>query len=126
VESLNKHLGSQILASQSTVEALDEILVRPLGRFQLAGKSEPVDVVEIMALKERATAGDLLRCERFAQALAHFQAADWAMARTLFDGILDGHPEDGPTRFYRARCLRYLDASSTTPEDPGLILMTEK
>lgn len=126
VESLNKHLGSQILASQSTVEALDEILVRPLGRFQLAGKSEPVDVVEIVALKERATAGDLLRCERFAQALAHFQAADWAMARTLFDGILDGHPEDGPTRFYRARCLRYLDASSTTPEDPGLILMAEK
>lgn len=126
VESLNKHLGSQILASQSTVEALDEILIRPLGRFQLAGKSEPVAVVEIVALKERATAGDLLRCEHFAQALAHFQAADWATACALFDGILDGHPEDGPAHFYRTRCLRYLDVASAAPEDPGLILMTEK
>lgn len=126
VESLNKHLGSQILASQSTVEALDEILIRPLGRFQLAGKSEPVAVVEIVALKERATAEDLLRCEHFAQALAHFQSADWATACTLFDGILDGHPEDGPTRFYRTRCLRYLEVASAAPADPDLILMTEK
>lgn len=126
VESLNKHLGSQILASQSTVDALDEILTRPLGRFQLAGKSEPVAVVEIVALKERATAGDLLRCEHFAQALTHLQAADWATACALFDGILDGHPEDGPAHFYRRRCLRYLDVASAAPEDPGLVLMTEK
>jgi adenylate cyclase len=126
IESLNKHIGSQILASQDTVEGLEEILVRPLGRFQLMGKSESVPVVEIVAVRARATDRDLLLCERFGEALARFQCADWATAHALLDRILNDHPEDGPARFYRARCLRYLEASAATPEDPGLILMTDK
>lgn len=126
IESLNKHIGSQILASQDTVEGLEDILVRPLGRFQLMGKSEPVPVVEVMAVRAHATDRDLLRCERFGEALARFQCADWAMAHALLDRILNDHPEDGPARFYRARCLRYLEESAAAPEDPGLILMTEK
>ncbi|MFZ5653634.1 MAG: CHASE2 domain-containing protein [Pseudomonadota bacterium] len=126
IESLNKHLGSQVLASGDTVAGLEDILTRPLGRFQLLGKSEPVAVVEIIALRAQATADQLRRCELFAAALARAEAADWAAARQLFDALLAHYPDDGPAAFHRARCARYLQDPATAPQDAGLVLMTEK
>ena len=125
IESLNKHLGSQILASEAAVEGLDELLVKPLGRFQLAGKSEAVAVVEIVALHERASVRQRDCCTRFATALAAMHAADWSAARTLFDALLADHSDDGPARFLRARCQRYLDEGAT-PAEPGVVVMSEK
>lgn len=126
LESLNKHLGSQVLASRSVVEDLDDILLRPLGRFQLMGKSEPVEVVEIVAVKAQATAADLERCASFAAALGRFMDGEWTDAEQLFDALLDRHPTDGPAAFYRARCQRYRQDSKLAAEDPGLIRMAEK
>lgn len=126
LESLNKHLGSQVLASQDVVEGLDDILLRPLGQFQLMGKSEPVGVVEIVAIKAQAAAADVERCAHFAAALDRFFAGDWKGAEQRFDALLDRHPADGPAAFYRARCQRYLQDPTLAPTDPGLIRMTEK
>jgi adenylate cyclase len=126
LESLNKHLGSQVLASRSVVEDLDDILLRPLGRFLLMGKSEPVGVVEIVAIKAQAAAADLERCAHFAAALDRFLGGDWDGAERLFDALLDRHPADGPAAFYRARCQRYRQDPTLAPTDPGLIRMAEK
>lgn len=126
LESLNKHLGSQVLASRSVVEDLDDILLRPLGRFLLMGKSEPIEVVEIVAVKAQATDTELERCASFAAALGRFTDGDWAAAEQRFDALLDHHPTDGPAAFYRTRCQRYRQDPALVPEDPGLIRMAEK
>lgn len=126
IENLNKHLGSQVLASGETVAGLDDILTRPLGRFQLLGKSEPIAVVEIIALRAQASADQLRRCELFAPALARAEAAAWAEAQRLFDILLVHYPDDGPAAFHRARCARHLQDPATAPQDGGLVLMTEK
>ncbi len=126
LENLNKHLGSQVLASAETVEGLDDILLRPLGRFQLLGKTESVGVVEILAIKAQATVYEVQRCEQFAAALARFMDADWAGAELLFATLLETHPTDGPAAFYHARCQRYRQDPGLIPADAGIILMTEK
>jgi adenylate cyclase len=41
LESLNKQLGTRIIAAREVVEGLDEIVTRPLGRFQSRWSAEP-------------------------------------------------------------------------------------
>ena len=49
LESLNKHLGTHVLAAESVARDAGEILSRPLGAFRLKGKAEPTSVFEISA-----------------------------------------------------------------------------
>ena len=40
LETLNKQVGTRIIAASAVIDGLDEIVTRPLGRFQLFGKGE--------------------------------------------------------------------------------------
>jgi adenylate cyclase len=48
LESLNKQLGTRIIAARAVIEDLDEIVSRPLGRFQLRGKVAALELVEVV------------------------------------------------------------------------------
>jgi adenylate cyclase len=125
IEGLNKHMGTQILATQSVVEGLDGLLLRPLGEFQFVGKTEAMPIVEIMAASAAATDSQIQLFERFSAALAIFQAAQWAGAAEAFETVQRAFPDDGPTRFYHARCQLYLSGVEP-PDDPRVIRMDAK
>ena len=125
IEGLNKHTGTQILATQSVVEGLDGLLLRSLGDFQFVGKTEAMPIVEIMAASSAASDSQLQLCERFAAALAVFQSGQWAHAAEAFEAVQHVFPEDGPTRFYLARCQLYLRGVEP-PDDPRVIHMDVK
>ncbi len=69
VEGLNKHVGTQLLATESVVAGLGNLLVRPLGRIQFVGKSEALPIMEIVAAKNSASPDQIFLCERFSEAL---------------------------------------------------------
>lgn len=125
IEGLNKHVGTQILATQAVVEGLEELLLRPLGAFQFVGKTEAIPIVEIMAATTDAAAGLTHLSQRFSAALAIFHAAQWASAAAAFAAMLEEFPDDGPTRFYLARCQLYL-SGAPLPDDPRVIRMDAK
>jgi adenylate cyclase len=125
LESLNKHLGSHILGAASVVRGLDEVLTRPLGRFQLKGRAEATPIAEILALGAHATPQQFQLCARFAEALSAFEAHQWQRAHDLFDGILADCPDDGPARFFAARCQQII-AGSEPEEDLDVIKMDMK
>jgi adenylate cyclase len=125
IEGLNKHIGTQILATDSVVDGIAGLLVRPLGAFQFVGKSEGLAIVEIIAQHSNASEEQILLTERFAETLARFHASQWKEAATGFEQILSRYPQDGPTRFYLARCRQYLDGA-TQPDDPRVIRMQSK
>jgi class 3 adenylate cyclase/CHASE2 domain-containing sensor protein len=57
LEGANKYLGTEILVSGRTAAiANDEFLFCPVGRVRVAGKTEGVDVFEVMGLLKSATA----------------------------------------------------------------------
>jgi adenylate cyclase len=126
IESLNKHTGTQILATQEVVEGLDGLLLRPLGDFVFVGKTEAIPIFEIMALAAEATDRQRLLAERFSEALAIFHTADWARAAAAFEELQKEFPDDGPTRFYIARCLAYLGGTIQPPDNPRVIKMEAK
>ena len=125
IESLNKHLGTSILATRAVVEGLEGLLLRPLGAFVFVGKSEAIPIVEIVASERSATHGQRRLVTQFSQALAVYHAAQWAEAAAAFEGLLRDFPGDGPARFYLARC-RSLLAGAPPPDDPRVVRMDIK
>ena len=82
LESLNKQLGTRIIAAQAVVEGLDEIVSRPLGRFQLVGKGGALPVVEVVGLAADARPAE--SAPDFGAALEEFEQGRWADAAAAF------------------------------------------
>ena len=125
IEGLNKHLNTEILATESIIEGIDELLIRPLGQFVFVGKTEPLPIIEILSLATNATALETELCERFAAGFDLFMRAEWKKASKEFKSILKSFPYDGPSRFYFSQCQQRINAASL-PDNPHVIKMTEK
>jgi adenylate cyclase len=125
IEGLNKHVGSQILATAATIEGIDGLLLRPVGDFVFVGKTEALPIFEILSLSSDATQKQIDLCERFTQAIASFRACEWKSAARQFKSILKDYPHDGPSRYYAAQCQQRLQAESL-PENPWVINMAQK
>ncbi len=110
IQGLNKYLGTRVLVSEQMMTGVDGFITRPLGAFLLVGKSQPLVVRELMALEEGVTAPLQARCEAFATAMSAFSAGQWARAHALFTQYLSASPEDGPARYFLARCEQYITA----------------
>lgn len=125
VEGLNKHVGTQILATGAVVEGFENLLTRYLGDFQFVGKAEALPVYEVVALREKATGQQLALCERFDAAMADYRAGEWSRAAAGLEALLGDHPGDGPAGFFLARCRRFIDG--TAPDaDPRVTQMSAK
>ncbi len=125
LESLNKHLGTHILAAQSVVQDLDEVLIRPLGQFRLVGRAEATEIVEVLAGREAAGPEQLRLSEMFEDALATFAEQRWDKAAALFEALLEPYPDDGPAQFYLAQARR-LATEGPSADDPTVIRMDAK
>jgi adenylate cyclase len=104
VEGLNKQLGTRLLASEEVLRGLTGFILRPLGEFLLAGKSEPIRVAEVLA-----RAGDpraAMLAGSFAEGLELFQSRCWDQALMVLEALLRANPDDGPSRYFRSRALR--------------------
>lgn len=125
LESLNKHLGTHVLAAESVVQDANGLLLRPLGAFRLRGKMDPTFICEILGRKEGARAQHLDLCAQFAEGLAAFQRKEWHRAASLFEAIIKIHVDDGPSRFYWTHSQRF--ATEVPAYDgPAFIHMHEK
>lgn len=124
LESLNKQLGTRLLANAELTADLDELRRRPLGRFQLKGKHDVVALDEILGHAE-IDAVDRGPLDRFAAGLERFEVADWAAAAARFTAVLAERPDDGPSRFYLDLCRRHL-AGGPPPETPGVVRLEQK
>ena len=125
LESLNKHLGTQVLAGESVVRDSDGLLLRPLGSFRLRGKTDATSVFEILGRKDSARADHLDLCAQFAEGLATFQRKEWLRAASLFEAITRSYVNDGPSRFYWA-CSQKYAVETPMYDGPAVIQMNEK
>ncbi len=97
IETLNKHLGTRILASEAVISGLAGIDCRRVGRFRLAGKTDAVVLYELLRVP---TAGQALARPVFESALDAFVAGDAIAARRGFCAALEADPGDTVAAFY--------------------------
>lgn len=124
VEGLNKHVGTEILATGNVVEGLDDVVTRYLGDFQFVGKTEGIPIHEVVALRHTIDASKLRLCERFEEAISHYRAADWVNAAEALDAVLAEYPDDGPSAFFLSRARRF--AESPDPAADGVLVRMEQ
>jgi adenylate cyclase len=124
LESLNKKLGTHILAAESVVTDCDGLLLRPLGLFRLCGKADLTSVVEICGRRDSARAEQVELCAQFAGGLAAFQKKEWLRAANTFEAIARRVP-DGPSKFYLDISRKYA-AGAPLFVDLAYVRLSEK
>jgi adenylate cyclase len=119
LEGLNKHLGTQILASaDAKAPVAGKFHFRNVGRFRLKGFERALEVHELLA-----EAADWHKT--FAEALQQFTSRNFDAAEAAFCRVLKFNPNDGPARFYLAQ-LEHLRTNAPPSGWSGEIEITEK
>ena len=93
------------MVTRDALKDADHFFTRPLGHFRLKGLKEPVELVELIAHKQKASPEQIVLNEMFASALdTYLQQKNSAIQK--WKDILNLFPDDGPARFYLHICLQ--------------------
>jgi len=117
VEGLNKQLGTRLLVSDEVLREVSGFVLRPLGEFLLAGKSEPIRVAEVLGRSGDSVLAAL--AGNFAMAFKSFQSRCWNDAVALLEAVLREYPHDGPSHYFLSRAVRL----RTVPEECSMELI---
>lgn len=114
LEGLNKVYGTGIIASATLREAAgeNEFLWRHLDRVVVAGRKEPLDIYELLALRADAGKDLLLLAEIYAAGLHACHRRAFGQARAMVEPLAASDPAS-------ARLLRRIDELIKTPADEG-------
>ena len=91
LESVNKHLGTQVCVSQAIVDGCPGAPVRVVGRLVLKGRSQPLRAYEplaVMAAAQCASVAD------YAAAMHLLESGDASAALAAFETLAASHPHD--------------------------------
>ncbi len=103
------------MTAETVALAAQEFAFRELDLITVAGKTEPVQIYEVLGAKDTLDPRDAEFCDAFARGLAAYRAQDWALAEQQFQSCLDLKPQDGPSRTFAARTARFRQE----PPPPG-------
>ncbi|MFT7580269.1 MAG: adenylate cyclase [Myxococcota bacterium] len=125
LEGLNKVYGTQIIIGPDTAAAVSgDLVVRPLDRVKVKGRSEGLDIFELVGDAERVTAEEIALCDRYAAALEHYRAGTFADAEAGFRACAaDG---DTPSQVMAERAAACLATPPPAGEWRGIHIMTTK
>ncbi len=107
IEGLNKVLGTTILAAGAMIEGLEQFVYRELGWFRLAGKTQPVQIFELITHHNSARSDEMERLAIFDEALAHYHERMWQQAAELFQQLCSRAGGDGPSSYYLRLCNQF-------------------
>jgi adenylate cyclase len=103
LESFNKQLGTDILASRDFLKGIaHQLTTRLIGHFRFKGFDGVFEVHEILGGSELAQATQPWR-ETFARAVHHFHRRSFPAAETALRETLELRPNDGPSQFLLER-----------------------
>ena len=118
LESANKYYGTSIMMAGSTYEAAREgVEARELDRIRVLGKSEPVQIYELLGRKGQVPEARLRLRVLYEQGLADYRRSAWSAAKTAFQDCLQLAPEDKPSKVMLDRIREFEIKSPPTGWD---------
>jgi len=103
LESFNKQLGTDILASRDFLKGISQQpTARMIGHFRFKGFDGVFEVHEVLGSSELAQATQPWR-DTFVRAVHHFQRRSFPAAETALRETLELRPNDGPSQFLLER-----------------------
>lgn len=112
LEGANKLYGTHLMIGEETARGLDgEFVLRRLDRLVVKGKTEPINVFEVMGRSGAIDAEILARIGDFEAALSLYERRDFAAAKDIFQRLA---ADDSPSRVFVERCEHF---EENPPED---------
>jgi len=128
LEGATKQYGCDIVISETTYQpCADLVWARELDRIRVKGKTEPVGIYDLIALRAESLSDETLRkIERYRQGRAYYLDQKFTKAMNEFGSILeDIDRHDKPSAVQLKRCQHWLE--NPPPEDwDGVWSLTEK
>lgn len=112
LEGLNKEYGTSIIISGPTLQELqrsgsaEQFVCRFLDKVAVKGKDKPVQIYELLGLRDDFNREELLSL--YNQAITTFGQNDFSKAREIFEKIIAAWPTDGPSQYYLKRIEKIL------------------
>ncbi|MEI7764872.1 MAG: adenylate/guanylate cyclase domain-containing protein, partial [Comamonadaceae bacterium] len=91
LESVNKHLGTQVCVSQAIVDGCPGALVRVVGRLVLKGRSQPLRAYEPLAVIDTAQCASAVD---YAAAMQLLESGNASAALAAFETLVASRPHD--------------------------------
>ncbi len=127
LESACKQYAARILFSEFTYKKLrGTYRAREIDRVVVKGKTEPVNIYEVLDYHTDETFPNLLEVvNQFKGGLEYYRKGKWKQAISAFKEALKLHPEDFASRMYIERC-EHLQANPPGDGWNGVWMMTSK
>lgn len=126
LEGANKLFGTKILISETTHQAAqNEMEVRELDFLRVEGKTRPIRVFELAAVKGELTPVKREAFSIFSDALRLYRERRFAEARAEFLRVTLLLPNDRPSNLYIDRCDQFM-RTPPPPDWDGVFVMTSK
>jgi adenylate cyclase len=126
VEGMTKVYGVEILATEESVKGLSkDYVLRKLDRVAVKGKKEPVRLYEVVGFTQNITPEVVDKLERFARAIALYEADDFHGASYAFADLLALYPNDGPSNVFWQRANLFMQ-DPPAPDWGGVWVMETK
>jgi adenylate cyclase len=124
---LNKRYSSEILIGETTfLEAKDHIVARRLDRVAVHGKSDGLQVYELLALAKDATPDLVHWVATYELGIDALARREWDRAEMLFHQVIALRGgDDVPSSLMIERC-RMLRAAPPPADWDGILKLTEK
>jgi len=115
LEALTRTYAVDILVGQSAADLVrDDFHFRSVARVQVKGKTEPVEVLTLVAARTDNVDPEFLNwLEVYEDAIRKFRDRNFKEAKILFSRFLEFYPDDKLAKMYLERALEY----EQTPPD---------
>lgn len=108
LEPSNKVYGTLILiGAQTYAEAKDMVVARRLDLLEVTGKTEPVEVFELVGVKGVVPEETLRGLARFEEGLALYRKQEWKKAIEVFQDVMKILPDDPPSKVFIQRSTEF-------------------
>jgi adenylate cyclase len=111
LESANKHYGTSVLVSETTISQLKSALSwREIDLMRISGTEKLISVFEPLECYSEALRANLNRVRgAYQKGIRMYRQRQWSEAPSYFNQVLDRCPDDIPSQLYISRCRYYLD-----------------
>jgi adenylate cyclase len=124
LEELNKVYGTHIIVSEFTRNRCrDSLEFRLLDRVSVAGRGEPFEIYELLALSDIVPASGKPLYQYYETGLRYYFDQKWDEALKYFNTVLKYRPGDAPGKVMRERCLRFMQ-NPPPPEWNGVFVQS--
>jgi class 3 adenylate cyclase len=116
IESLTKYYKADILLSGATLQGLHDpeaFHLRNLGRVQVKGKQEPLNLFECFSgALDKIVESKLQTLQPFHEGISHYLNRSFAQAITVFGNVVAANPDDYTARLFLKNAEQYITNGS--------------